>query len=162
LIRSKYGDELARLHARKRGKSGSKKPAISGKWVTHSKEETEKLVLKIAKEGNQTATIGIILRDQYGIPSVKDLTNKSITKILKENDLSPKIPEDLFNILKRAVNLRKHMEKNKRDAHSKRGLELLDSKIRRLGKYHSRVGNIPIKWKYNKERAKLIVERGEL
>jgi len=58
--------------------------------------------------------------------------------------------------------LRAHLLKNKRDAHSKRGLELLESKVRRIAKYHIREGNIPKGWKYDPERAKLVIERGEL
>lgn len=153
---------MARIYARKKGKSGSKKPDRKATWVTYSPEEVEKLVIKFRKQGLQTAKIGLLLRDQFGIPSVKDVTGKSILKILDENDLKPKIPEDFFNLLKRAVNLRRHLERNKRDKHSKRGLELLESKIRRLAKYHIRKGNLPKGWKYDAERAKLIVEREEL
>jgi len=153
---------MARMYARKRGKSGSKKPDKKATWITYSPEEIKKLIIKLNKQGLQSARIGLVLRDQFGVPSVKDATNKTILKILDENQLKPKIPEDFFNLLKRAVNLRTHMEKNKRDAHSKRGLELLESKVRRVAKYHIRKGNIPQGWKYNPEHAKLIVERGEL
>ena len=83
-------------------------------------------------------------------------------QILNDNELKPKIPEDFFNLLKKAVNLRSHMSQNKRDAHSKRGLELLESKVRRTAKYYIRQGDIPTGWKYVPDRAKLIVERGEL
>jgi len=118
---------MARIHARKRGKAGSKKPPIKipPRWVAYRKEEVEKLVIKLAKEGNSSAQIGLKLRDQYGIPSVKSITGKTITQIMKENNLYPEIPEDLFNLLKQAVNLRNHLEKNKKDYTSKRGLELL-------------------------------------
>jgi len=153
---------VARIYARKKGKSRSKKPDKKATWVTHSSKEIEKLILKLSKEGLQSAKIGLTLRDQYGIPSVKDITGKTILRILSDNQLKPKIPEDFFNLLKRAVNLREHVSKNKRDAHSKRGLELLESKVRRVAKYHIRHNNLPIKWKYVPERAKLIVERGEL
>ncbi len=152
---------MARMYARKRGKSGSKKPLKKAKWVEHSKEEVERLVVKFSKEGLQSARIGLILRDQYGIPSVKDITGKSITQIMAENNVAPKMPEDIFNLLKRAVNLRKHMEKNKKDYHSKRGLEQIESKIRRLAKYYIRTGKLNEGWKYDPERAKLIVETGK-
>lgn len=149
---------MARMYARKKGKSGSKKPLSKAKWVEYKKEEVERLVVKLARDGYQTAMIGLILRDQYGIPSVKDVTGKSISKILAENNLQLEIPEDLFNLLKRAVNLRAHLEKHKKDLHSKRGLELMESKIRRLGKYYVRKGRLPKDWKYDPERAKLIIQ----
>ena len=49
------------------------------------------------------------LRDQYAIPSVKVCTGKSVTTILKEEDLLPKWPEDIMNLFRKAVKLRKHL-----------------------------------------------------
>ena len=151
---------IARIYARKKGKSGSKRPLVKAKWVIYNKEEIERIIIKLAKDKLQTAKIGLVLRDQYGVPSVKTVAGKTISKILKENDLTPKLPEDLFNLLKRAVNLRNHLERNKRDKHSKRGLELLESKVRRLGKYYVKTRKLPEGWKYDPEQAKLIVEKG--
>jgi small subunit ribosomal protein S15 len=152
---------LARLHARKRGKAGSKKPSrkTPPKWVRYKKNEIEKLVLKFAKEGNSSSMIGLILRDQFGIPSVKKITGKTISDIMKENNAYPKLPEDLFNLLKQAVNLRDHLEKQKKDYTSKRGLELLESKIRRLGKYYVKKKILPEDWRYSPEKAKLLVQK---
>ena len=151
---------MARMYARKKGKSGSKKPLTKATWVEYSPEEVEQLVIKLAKEGYSSAKIGLILRDQYGIPSVRDVTGKKITKILAEHGLAPKIPEDLFNLMKRAVNLRKHLEVHKKDKHSRRGLELIESKIRRLAKYYIRKGKLPKDWKYDPEKAKIWVQTG--
>jgi small subunit ribosomal protein S15 len=152
---------MARIHARKRGKSGSKRPSrkTPPRWVRYKKDEIEKLVIKLAKEGNSSSRIGLILRDQFGIPSVKTITGKSITQIMRQNNLYPELPEDLFNLLKKAVNLRDHLMKNKKDFTSKRGLELLESKIRRLGKYYIRKKILPEDWKYDPEKAKLIVQK---
>ena len=68
------------------------------------------------------------------------------------------LEEDLYNLIKRAVNLHKHMDKNKKDSKSKHGLELLESKIRRLGKYYARTGKLPSDWKYSLDKAKLLVK----
>jgi len=151
---------LARIHARKRGKAGSKRPSArtTPRWVRYKKNEVEELVIKLAKEGNSTSRIGLMLRDQFGIPSVEAMVGKSISKIMMENNLYPEIPEDLFNLLKQAVSLREHLKKNKRDYTSKRGLELLESKIRRLGKYYARKGILP-GWQYDSEQAKLLVQK---
>ncbi len=149
---------MARMHARKKGKSGSKKPTVPAKWVTYKDKEVERLVLKLRKDGLRSSDIGRILRDQYGIPSVKSITGKTITKILEENNLLPEIPEDLLNLLKKAVNLRDHLAKNKKDYTSKHGLELLESKIRRLIKYYIKTKKLPKDFKYEPERAKLLVE----
>ena len=151
---------MARIHARRRGKAGSKKPSrkTPPKWVRYKKDEIEKLVMKFAKEGNSTSMIGLILRDQFGVPSTKEITGKTISQIMKENDIYPKLPEDLFNLLEQAVNLRNHLEKNKKDYTSKRGLELLESKIRRLTKYYVREKVLPEDWRYSPEKAKLLVQ----
>jgi len=152
---------MARIHARKRGKAGSKKPSTrtAPRWIRYKKNEIEKLVIKLAKEGNSTGKIGLILRDQFGIPSVKVITGKTISQIVRDNRLYPEYPEDFFNLLKQAVNLRGHLARNKRDYTSKRGLELLESKIRRLGKYYVRKGLLPEGWKYDPEQAKLLIQR---
>jgi len=152
---------MARIHARKKGKAGSKRPSTKTipRWVRYKKNEIEKLVIKLAKEGNSTSRIGSILRDQFGIPSVKIVTSKTISEIMKENETYPKFPEDLFNLLKQAVSLRDHLQKNKRDYTSKRGLELLESKIRRLAKYYVRRGILPEDWQYSPEKAKLLIQK---
>jgi len=149
---------MARMHSRKKGKAGSKRPSAKVKWVTYTDKEVERLVLKMRKDGLEVAKIGLVLRDQYGIPSVRQITNKTITKILKENNLLSKIPEDLLSLLRNAVNLRDHMAKNKKDYTSKHGLELQESKIRRLIKYYVKNKKLPAGFKYEPERAKLIVE----
>lgn len=153
--------EIARIYSRKKGRSGSKKPPVKmkPKWVKQRKQEIEKLIVKLAKERHSSALIGTILRDKYGIPSVKAIIGKSIVQIMKENDIYPELPEDLLSLLKKAVNLHEHLEKNKADKHSKKGLENLESKIRRLAKYYIRKKVLPADWRYSYEEAKLIVQK---
>jgi len=81
---------MARIHARKKGKAGSKRPSTRTipRWVRYKKNEVERLVVKLVKEGNSTSRIGLILRDQFGIPSVKLITGKTISEIMKENETS--------------------------------------------------------------------------
>lgn len=152
---------MARIYSKKKGRSGSKKPAIKlpPRWVKYKKKDVEELVIKLAKERHRSAKIGTILRDQYGVPDVKAIAGKSIVQIMKENKIYPEIPEDLLNLLKKAVSLGTHLEKNRADKHSRRGLENLESKIRRLVKYYSRKGILPRGWKYSYEEAKLIVQK---
>jgi small subunit ribosomal protein S15 len=99
----------------------------------------------------------LILRDIYGVPDVKAVTGKKLSKILAENKLASEIPEDLQNLIKKAVNLRKHLEKNKRDKHNTRGLQLIESKIRRLSKHYKASGKLPGDWRYEPEKAKLLI-----
>ena len=146
------------MHSRKHGKSGSKKPDELKKpiWLRYDKMETEKIVVKLSKEGHLPAKIGLILRDQYGIPDVR-VYGERIYDILEKNDLLPKIPEDLFSLLKRVVKLRKHMNRNKKDSVSKHGLELLESKVRRLAKYYRKTNRLPKDWKYDPEKVELLI-----
>ena len=152
---------MARMYSRKKGKHSSKHPPIMiiPRWVKMKKPEIEKLVVDLAKERKNSAAIGQFLRDAYGIPDVKILVGKSIVQIMKENKAYPALPEDLMSCLKKAVILREHMGRHKGDKLSQKGLENLESKIRRLGKYYSREGIIPSGWKYDPQQAKLIVQK---
>jgi small subunit ribosomal protein S15 len=150
---------MARMHSRKRGKSGSTKPTTEMPgWVTYTETEVEKLVLKYKKEGKSTSEIGMILRDKYGVPSVKAITKKRINDILEENNLKREIPEDLLNLIHRLIALKTHLEKNHKDQTAKRGLLLTDSKIRRLIKYYQKSKRLPSDWKLNRNRLKMYLE----
>ncbi len=143
------------MHSRKHGRHGSKKPTkkIKLDWLIYDKDETEKLILKLAKEGETSAKIGIILRDQYGIPDVRQFGMR-VTKVIPKKE----VPEDIYNLLVKAVNLHKHMDVSRKDSKAKHGLELMESKIRRLGKYYARTGKLPKDWKYSIDKAKLLVK----
>jgi small subunit ribosomal protein S15 len=152
--------KMARMHTRKKGKSGSDKPLEEKKysWTRYKPREIELLVIKLSKEGNPPSQIGLILRDVYGIPDTKSLTKKNITDILKAKNLLPKVPENLTNLIRKAIALRKHMGLNKKDEGAKRGLTLTESKIRRLAKYYVRTKVLPSNWKYDPDRASLLIE----
>lgn len=122
------------------------------------KEEIEKIVVDLAKKGYNSAQIGNILRDRYKI-SLKKVLNLKITKIMQKHNLLPEIPEDLLALLEKAVNLYEHLQKHKKDKHSKRGLEFIESKIKKLSKYYVRQGKLPKNWKYSYEYAKLLVQK---
>lgn len=146
------------MHARRKGKSGSTRPIWrkTPDWVPYSSDEIENLVIEKAKEGVGSAQIGLILRDAYAIPSVKKISGNSITKIMNENDIGSKMPEDFLNLVRRAWNLRKHLESgNKKDKHSRRGLQLIESKIRRLVKYYRKKGILEPDFKYEPSKATL-------
>jgi len=151
---------MARMHSRKKGKSGSKKPVKKVKpvWLRYGSKETEQLVIKLGKAGKTASEIGIILRDSYGVPSVRVVTKKTITRILQENKLEQKLPYDLIALIQREIAIMKHMDSNKKDMTAKRGLQLTDSKIRRLVKYYKKIGRLPQDWAYDKKNAKLLIE----
>lgn len=152
---------MARMHSRKKGKSGSTRPARLEKpvWMEHSAEEVEKLVVKLAKKGFTKSKIGTHLRDAYGIPLVKVVTGKKISDILEENDLDETLPEDLKNLIKKALNLEKHLEDNSRDLEARKGYQRTMSKIYRLIKYYKNEGVLPEDFKYDSERVRTLVAK---
>jgi small subunit ribosomal protein S15 len=151
---------MARRYSGKRGKSGSKKPQEMAKpsWMTYKPNEVELLVMKLAKEGKPASMIGLVLRDSYGIPDIKTITGKSITKILAEKKALPKIPDDLMSLIKRSISIRKHMEENRQDKTALRGLQITESKIKRLVKYYKEIKKLPVDWKYDVKSIKLYAE----
>jgi small subunit ribosomal protein S15 len=141
------GREVAK---KKRGSSHSTRPVSKRppNWCGYQPDEVEAIVYNLAKEDLTASNIGIILRDQHGIPLVKSITGKSISQILRESDLAPSLPEDLEVLMKKAVNLRIHLERNNKDLHNKRFLQLTETRIRKLGRYYQRRGVLPPDWKY--------------
>jgi len=127
-------------------------------WVTYSNEEIEELILKFTKEGKTPSEIGVTLRDQYGIPSVKEVTGEKLTAILKRNDQAQEYPEDIMNLIKRAVNIRDHLKDNPKDLHTRRGLTIIESRIRRLARYYVGEGELPEGWRYDPQQAALLVK----
>ncbi|MCE7742493.1 MAG: 30S ribosomal protein S15 [Candidatus Heimdallarchaeota archaeon] len=150
---------MARIHARRRGQASSTRPYRTQppEWMVHDKKFVTKKIEELRRQGQSTAMIGVILRDQYGIPSVKETLGVKVSQIVEELDLNPKYPEDLVNLVKRASNLRKHLEDNRKDLHSKRGLQLMESKIRRLVKYYKKKGVFEKNWKYDPKTAGLLL-----
>ena len=127
-------------------------------WVRYKPKEIELLIAKLGKEGKSATEIGLFLRDSYGIPNVKAVAGKRITEILKEKGLTKELPEDLLNLIKRSVQIRKHREENRKDMTALLGLQLTESKIRRLVKYYKRTKVLPAGWKFDAEAVRMYVE----
>jgi len=151
---------MARMHARRRGKSGSTRPLVTENpdWVPIGEKEIEELIVKLAKDGATSSRIGMILRDQYGVPSVKLATGRSILEVMREQDQEPKLPEDMTSLMKKAVNLNQHLLENAKDESKRRNMQLIESKIRRLAKYYKDKGVLPSDWKYSIKTAELQIE----
>lgn len=127
-------------------------------WVPLRPREIEAKVVELGKQGRQPAAIGLILRDSYGVPSVHESTGKKVVQILREAGLAGKLPQDLQNLIRRSIALQEHLGTNKKDLHNLRGLELMESRIRALAKYHKAHGGIPEDWNYSREGARLLVD----
>ncbi|MCQ1535449.1 30S ribosomal protein S15 [Methanosarcina sp. KYL-1] len=152
---------MAKMHTRRKGKSCATRPnrTEAPEWCKMSAEEVTTVVLDLWKQGVATAEIGMILRDRYGVPDAKLVTGKKITTILKDNNVAPSVPEDLYNLIVKALNLRKHLSINKKDVHNRRSLQLTESKIRRLVKYYHQEKVLPKDWFYKPETAEMMITR---
>jgi len=140
----------ARLYTSKRGRSGSTRP-ISKKtpsWCKYTNDEVEELVLKLAREGNTPSTIGVLLRDRYAVPLARAITGKTVKQILAGQQQSTALPEDLATLVKKAEDLRRHLEKNRKDYVNKRSLAMVESKIHRLVKYYRSRRLLRPEWEY--------------
>ncbi len=127
-------------------------------WSALNPREVESRAVELARSGKSTSEIGIILRDQYAVPDIRVATGKRLTKVLEENEVKQDVPEDLRNLINRASQLKKHLDEHKKDFKNKRGLQILESKIRGLEKYYRLQGGLPKDWKYTTEQAKLLSE----
>ncbi len=151
---------MARMHTRRKGQSSSKRPSTLQvpEWMDKDAAWIEEKVVELAKAGNTPSMIGLILRDQYGIPLVKVITGKRINQIIKEHDLQRRVPEDLRNMIAKALKIRRHLEEHgKKDFVSKRGLQLVESKIHRLSKYYRKKQVLPADWKYSPDKAAVLL-----
>lgn len=149
--------DMGRLHTHNHGKSHSTRPVDLKKpsWVTQSSKEIEEIIIKYGKEGLPPSQIGLKLRDQHAIPLVRPIINKGIMRVLNENKVGQELPEDLNNIVNKAVGLQKHLKSNKSDSRNVRALELIEAKVHRLSVYYKKIGRIPKNWKYKSVVAQL-------
>lgn len=123
--------------------------------------------MKLARKGVTPSQIGAQLRDSQGIAQVRFVTGNKILRILKSEGLAPEIPEDLYHLIvrtpptanhqKRAVSVRKHLERSRQDVNAKFRLVLIESRIHRLTRYYKTVGAVPPTFKYESSTASTLV-----
>jgi small subunit ribosomal protein S15 len=150
---------MARLHTRKHGRSKSRKPMESEAKTETGREEIEKEIVAYAKQGMKGAMIGQKLKDEKKAGYLKPLLGKRLNVLLEEKGFKSDIPADLLDLMRKAVNLRKHLTANHRDVHNTTRLHRVESKIWRLGKYYRKSGRLPVDWKYDPEQAALIIKQ---
>ena len=74
-------------------------------------------------------------------------SSRMVHWVSKGVGLAPEIPEDLYHLIKKAVAIRKHLERNRKDKDSKFRLILVESRIHRLARYYKTSGQLPAVWK---------------
>ncbi len=140
---------MGRMYGKGKGISSSALPYRRSppSWLKTSPEEVIEQMCKFAKKGLTPSQIGVILRDSHGIAQVRNVTGNKVLRILKANGLAPEIPEDMYHLVKKAVAIRKHLERNRKDKDSKFRLILVESRIHRLARYYKTTGQLPPNWK---------------
>ncbi|PVU90174.1 hypothetical protein BB559_004747 [Furculomyces boomerangus] len=150
---------MGRMHTPGKGMSSSALPyrRTPPTWVKTTTDEVCTNICKLAKKGITPSQIGVLLRDSYGIPVVRFVTGNKIVRILKANGLAPELPEDLYFLIKKAVAVRKHLERNRKDRDAKYRLILIESRVHRLARYYKTSGQLPPNWKYESSTASTLV-----
>lgn len=141
---------MGRMHSKGKGISKSSLPYRRNppSWLKVSPQDVCDQICKLAKKGLVPSQIGVYLRDSQGVTQVRSVTGNKILRILKANGLAPEIPEDLYMLIKKAVAVRKHLDRNRKDKDAKFRLILIESRIHRLARYYKTTKQVPANWKY--------------
>ncbi|KAJ4446875.1 ribosomal 40S subunit protein S13 [Periplaneta americana] len=162
---------MGRMHAPGKGISQSALPYRRSvpTWLKLSSEDVKEQIYKLAKKGLTPSQIvnmllthafdfkGVILRDSHGVAQVRFVSGNKILRIMKAMGLAPDLPEDLYYLIKKAVAIRKHLERNRKDKDSKFRLILVESRIHRLARYYKTKSILPPNWKYESSTASALV-----
>lgn len=150
---------MGRMHNPGKGISRSSLPyrRTNPSWVKHEPETVKVEIHKLARRGFTPSQIGVMLRDQMGIPNINALTGAKVLRVLKTAGLAPELPEDLYQLIKKAVNIRRHLERNRKDKDSKFRLILVESRIHRISRYYKLRKTLPANWKYESKTASALV-----
>lgn len=151
---------MSRIHSSRKGRAGSHRPypLTNPAWVTATREEVVEQAVQLSKTGLSSAQVGQRLRDSYGVPSVRAIAGERLTDVLRANGVQPALPEDLQALLKRVVHLQRHLLTHPKDHSNRRGLNLMESRIRRLARYYRYRKVLPETWRYSAAGAALQVE----
>uniref|UniRef100_A0A8C9IAK0 Small ribosomal subunit protein uS15 n=1 Tax=Piliocolobus tephrosceles TaxID=591936 RepID=A0A8C9IAK0_9PRIM len=107
---------MGRMHALGKGLSQSALPYGRSvpTWLKLTSDDVKEQIYKLAKKGLTPSQIGVILRDSHGVAQVRFVTGNKILRILKSKGLAPDLPEDLYHLIKKAVAVRKHLERKRK------------------------------------------------
>ncbi|KAB0355505.1 hypothetical protein FD755_022013 [Muntiacus reevesi] len=87
-------------------------------WLKLTSEDTKEQTYKLVEKSLTPSRIGVVLRDSH-----------AVTQILKSKGLAPDFPEDLYHLIKKAVAVRTHLERKRKDKDAQLHLILTESRI---------------------------------
>ena len=108
-----------------------------------SKEQIEEMIAKLSKQELTAAKIGLELKKE-GVY----VKGEKISKILEKLGMKKPVPDDLADLVMKAESLKKHRIKNKKDMVAKRGLQIIEARIRKLSFYYKEKKKLPSNWAY--------------
>jgi small subunit ribosomal protein S15 len=100
-------------------------------WLKMTEGDLKKLVLELS-EKYQPAQIGLILRDQYGVPTTK-VFGKKLSAYLREAGKNEFF--EVKNIEKKVAKIKEHMKNNGQDKKAKHKFQKANSRLNALKKY---------------------------
>ena len=150
---------MARQYSKGKGISRSCIPQVrvAKSFNKTTPEELAKTICDLAKKGLLPSRIGQILRDQHAVGRTEHITHASISRILRANGLASELPEDLYCLIRKAVAIRKHLERNPRDISTKYHLILIESRIHRIARYYRGTQRISATFRYKSANAAAIL-----
>jgi len=102
-------------------------------WLKLKEDELKKIIGELV-EKNSPAQIGLILRDQYGVPTTR-VYGKKLSHYLKEFG---KENFELKNAEKKVEKIKEHLKKNITDKKAKHKLQKAQSRLRITQKYYKK------------------------
>merc|ERR1712227_137918 len=154
-----FSAAMVRMHSSGKGISKSALPykRTAPRWSKLTSDQVCEKVCKLAKKGLTPSQIGVFLRDSEGVAQVEAITGTKVLRILKANGFAPEIPEDLYMLIKKAVQVRKHLERNRQDKDAKFRLILVEARIHRVSRYYKEACKFPASRKYESATAAALV-----
>ena len=150
---------MGRMHNNGKGISKRSLPYVRSAptWSKAESKAVKEDIFKYARKGFFPSQIGVMLRDSYAIPQVQAITGAKILRVLKAGGLAPRLPEDLYNLIRKAVTMRKHLATFRKDKDAKFRLILVESRIHRLARYYRSKRQLPPNWRYDSSNASTLV-----
>ncbi|MEN9625987.1 MAG: hypothetical protein RL557_315 [archaeon] len=102
-------------------------------WLKYSEDEVRSIILKLADKGLTAEKIGLVLKDQYGIPKVK-LYNFKIKDVLKDRFQEPTI----LNLQKKVEKITAHNQRYRNDKKAGRAMIITKAKLKKRSEYQER------------------------
>jgi len=104
-------------------------------WLKYTEEEVKAIIHKLSNQGLTAEKIGLYLRDQYGIPTIK-LYGIKIKDVLEEKG---KYQEpNIINLEAKIQKIIEHYKKNKQDKNAERSLIISKAKLKKRKEYMER------------------------